>query len=135
MPVEMTDPATLAAPVGYHHVAVGTGTRTAYLAGQIAHAADGTLVGDGDLAAQIEQVYVNVAAALEAVGGTFADITKLTMYVVDWQPEKIAAVGQGIRRAAKRLAVDTSKAMTLIGVGALVEPDLLVEVDVVAVLP
>lgn len=135
MPIEMFDPETLPKPLGYHHVAVATGTRTAYLAGQIAHGADGALVGEGDLAGQIEQIYVNIAAALDAVGGSFADVARLTMYVVDWSPDKIAAVGTGIRRAANRLGVDPTTAMTLVGVAALVEPDLLVEVDVIAVLP
>ena len=42
-------------------MAVATGTRTVYLAGQVARAADGTPVGAGDLAAQVEQAYLNVA--------------------------------------------------------------------------
>ena len=135
MPIELIDPDTLARPAGFHHVAVATGARTAYLAGQVSRLADGSTVGAGDLAAQVEQAYVNIAAALDAIGGTFDDVAKVTMYVVDWQPDKITAVGSGMRQAANRLGVDTRKAMTLIGVSALVEPELLVEIDVVAVLP
>ena len=93
---------------------------------------DATLV---DADAQIEQAYVNVAAALEAAGASFDDIAKLTMYVVGWGPDKMGALGDGIGRAARRLGVDTRKVMTLLGVAALVQPDLLVEVEVVAVLP
>lgn len=134
MHIEMFDPDTLAAPAGYHHVVVASGARTAYLAGQVAHLADGSLVGEGDLAAQIEQAYVNVGAAVQSVGGSFDDVVRLTVYVVDWHPDKIGSLGEGIRRAASRLGVDTRKAMTLIGVAALVEPDLLVEVEAIAVL-
>ena len=100
-----------------------------------ARAADGTPVGAGDFAAQVEQAYVNVAVALEAVGGTFADVAKLTVYVVDWSPEKLADLGAGVFRAADRLAADLIKPITLLGVTSLGEPDLLVEVEAVAVLP
>ena len=100
-----------------------------------AHLADGSTVGAGDLAAQIEQAYLNVNTAITAVGGTFDDIARLTLYVVDWNPDKYPALGDGLRRAGRRLGIDSRKAMTLIGVTALAEPDLLVEVEATAVLP
>ncbi len=83
----------------------------------------------------MEQAYLNVATALESVGGTFADVAKLTVYVVDWSPEKLADLGGGVGRAAERLDLDLTKPVTLLPVTALGEPDLLVEVDAVAVLP
>ena len=135
MPVELLNPPGIPAPEFYRQVAVATGSRTVYLAGQVARSADGAPVGANDLAAQVEQAYVNVAVALEAVGGTFADVAKLTVYVVDWTPDKLATLGEGIGRAAARLGVDPTKAVTLLGVTALGEPDLLVEVDATAVLP
>jgi enamine deaminase RidA (YjgF/YER057c/UK114 family) len=116
-------------------MAVASGSRTVYLAGQVARAADGTPVGTGDFGAQVEQAYVNVGTALEAVGGTFADVAKLTVYVVDWSPELLPELGAGVARAAARLGVDPIKPVTLISVVGLGEPDLLVEVDAVAVLP
>jgi enamine deaminase RidA (YjgF/YER057c/UK114 family) len=45
------------------------------------------------------------------------------------------ALGQGIGRAVASLGVDPLKAATLIGVAALAEPDLLIEIDAIAVLP
>jgi hypothetical protein len=54
---------------------------------------------------------------------------------VDWSDEKLPALGEGVARAAQRLGVDPTKPITLIPVAALGEPDLLVEVDAVAVLP
>src|SRR6185312_1771898 len=125
-------PQSLPQPEHYKQVAVATGTRTVYLAGQVARTADGTPVGPGDLAAQVEQSYLNVAAALEAVGGSFADVAKLTVYVVDWTPDKLPALGAGVGRAAERLGLDPTRPITLIGVAGLGEPDLLVEVDAVA---
>lgn len=135
MPIELMNPDGLPKPEVYRQVAVATGSRTVYLAGQVARLADGTPVGPGDLAAQVEQAYVNVATALGAVGGSFADIAKLTIYVVDWTHDKLPALGDGIGRAAARLGIDPVRPITLIGVTALAEPDLLVEVEATAVLP
>lgn len=92
-------------------------------------------MGAGDLAAQTEQAYANVHAAVTAAGGTFADIAELTVYVVDWEPDKMARLGEGAVRAAQRLGFDPVRPITLVGVAALGEPDLLVEVEAVAVLP
>jgi enamine deaminase RidA (YjgF/YER057c/UK114 family) len=134
VPVELLNPAGLPAPDAYRQVAVATGTRTVYLAGQVARTAEGTPVGAGDLAAQTEQAFRNVATALAAVGGTLADVAKMTVYVVDWAPEKMALFGEGAMRAAADLG-QVTPAITLIGVTALGEPDLLVEIDATAVLP
>jgi enamine deaminase RidA (YjgF/YER057c/UK114 family) len=135
MPVELIDPPGLPVSPFYRQMAVASGSRTAYLSGQVARTADGSPVGAGDLAAQVEQAYLNVGAALAGAGGTFDDVARLTVYVVDWSPEKLAAFGEGVFRAADRLGVDLVKPITLIGVAALGEPDLLVEVEAVAVLP
>ncbi len=135
VPIELLNPDGIPKPDAYRQVAVATGTRTVYLAGQVARTADGEPVGPGDLAAQVEQAFLNVATAVSAVGGSFADVAKLTIYVVDWRPEKMAALGEGASRAAARLGIDPVRPITLIGVAALAEPDLLVEVDATAVLP
>ena len=134
MSVDLIDPAGLLAPQMYRHMAVTSGSRTVYLSGQVARDAEGRPVGAGDLAAQVEQAYRNVATALAAVGGTFDDVAKLTLYVVDWDQSKLAGLGEGVGRAAQRLGSSPLKPTTLIGVSALGEPDLLVEVEAVAVL-
>ena len=134
MSIELLNPEGLPKPDVYRQVAVATGTRTAYLSGQVARDADGSPVGDGDLAAQVEQALRNINTAVEAIGGTFADVAKLNVYVVDLTPEKLDAFGEGAIRAAMDLGVDPIKAVTLLGVSALAEPDLLVEIEAVAVL-
>lgn len=106
-----------------------------FLAGQVARNAAGELVGPGDLAAQAEQAYLNVAVALASIGGSFDDVAKLTVYVVDWTADKMAVLGEGIGRAANRLGINPLKPATLIGVAALSESGFLVEVDAIAVLP
>jgi enamine deaminase RidA (YjgF/YER057c/UK114 family) len=76
-----------------------------------------------------------VATAVAAVGGSFDDVAKLTLYVVDWSGDKLPALGEGVARAASRMGVDPVKPVTLLAVAGLGEPDLLVEVEAVAVLP
>lgn len=77
---------------------------------------------------------MNIGTAMVEIGGSFDDVAKLTIYVVDWSPEKLPQLGEGVGRAAERLGVDPLKPITLIGVAALGEPDLLVEVEATAVL-
>lgn len=134
MTVELLNPEGLPKPDVYRQVAVATGTKLVFVSGQVARDADGAPVGGGDLATQVEQVVRNVATGVAAAGGSFADIAKFTMFVVDWSPDKMAAVGEGVGRAAGSLGIDPTKAVTLVGVAALAEPDLLVEVEATAVL-
>ena len=135
MPVELVNPEGLPQSDAYAQVGVATGSRTVYVAGQVARTADGTPVGEGDLAAQVEQVFRNLVTALSAVGASYPDVAKLTIYVVDWTPDKMGAFMAGAGRAAKELGIDPARPTTLIGVAALAEPDLLVEVEAIAVLP
>jgi enamine deaminase RidA (YjgF/YER057c/UK114 family) len=134
MPVELIDPEGLPKSDAYVQVGVATGSRTVYVSGQVARTAEGEPVGAGDLAAQVEQAYVNLATALSAAGGSFDDIAKVTVYVVDWDPSKLAALMEGAGRVGARLGSFPVRPMTLIGVAALTEPDLMVEVEAIAVL-
>jgi enamine deaminase RidA (YjgF/YER057c/UK114 family) len=121
-------------PTGYVHVGVASGTQIVFLAGQVARNSVGEIVGPGDLTAQVEQAYLNVAAALASVGASFDDVAKLTLYVVDWTSDKMPALSAGIDHAARRLQINPLKPGTLVGVSALSEPAFLVEVDAIAVL-
>ncbi len=134
MPVEVLNPEGLPKPDVYRQVAVATGTRIVFIAGQVARRADGSPVGQGDLAAQVDQALRNVVTAVEASGGTFADVARVTVYVVDWRPDKMEALGEGVARAAQATGIDVLKPITLIGVASLAEPDLLVEIEATAVL-
>jgi len=132
--IQLFNPDGLPKPDAYRQLSVATGSRTVYLSGQVARDSAGEPVGAGDLAAQVEQAYANVATALDAVGGSFGDVAKLTVYVVDWAPEKMADLMAGAVRVAERLGIDPVRPVTLIGVTALGEPDMLVEVEAIAVL-
>ncbi|GAB11226.1 hypothetical protein GOARA_065_00190 [Gordonia araii NBRC 100433] len=134
MSIQLINPPTLPQPEVYAQVAVAEGSKLVFISGQVARDAGGAPVGTGDLAAQVEQAYSNVNAAVTAAGGTFADIAKLTVYVVDWEPAKMQYLAEGAMRAAQREGFDIVRPITLLGVSALGEPDMLVEVEAVAVL-
>ncbi|QNP72242.1 RidA family protein [Streptomyces roseirectus] len=128
MTITLLNPGGLPAIDAYHQVSVASGTRTVYVAGQVAwDAAD-------DLAAQVEQAYVSVGTALAGAGAAFTDVAKLTVHVVDWTPDKMPALLEGVGRGAARLGVEHRPPATLIGVAALDVPEHLVEIEAVAVL-
>lgn len=134
MSIQLINPEGLPQVEVYSQVSVATGTRFVSIAGQVARLGDGTPVGAGDLAAQTEQAYRNVATALAAAGGDFSHVTKLTVYVPDWTPDKMGPLIEGSMRAAGALSVTSAPPITLIGVAALAEPDLLVEIQADAVI-
>jgi reactive intermediate/imine deaminase len=57
--------------------------RTVYLSGQIPLSPKTMTLVDGDIKAQIVQVFENLQAVAEAAGGTFADFVKLNVYLTD----------------------------------------------------
>ncbi|MFF7132201.1 MULTISPECIES: Rid family hydrolase [unclassified Streptomyces] len=118
----------------YRQVSVASGSRLVFVAGQVAWDAEGVTIGEGDLAAQVEQSYLNVGTALAEVGGSFDDVAKLTFYVVDWTPDKMPSLLEGISRAAAKLGITPVPPATLIGVAALDVPEHLVEIEATAVL-
>jgi enamine deaminase RidA (YjgF/YER057c/UK114 family) len=109
-------------------VAVATGTKTIYVAGQVAWNAE------PDLATQTEQAYASVHTALKAAGASFKDLVKVTVYVVDWTPDKMPDLLKGIENAAANLNEKPSPPATLIGVAALDVPEHLVEIEAIAVI-
>jgi enamine deaminase RidA (YjgF/YER057c/UK114 family) len=132
--VTLVNPEGLPKPDVYRQMSIATGSKLVFLAGQVARDSAGQPVGDGDFAAQVEQAYLNIGTALNEVGGSFDDVAKLTIYVVDWSPEKYPLLGEGVARAAAKMGVNPIKPITLLSVAGLGEPDLLVEVEATAVL-
>jgi len=120
-------PATLPPPFGYSHVVEATAGTIVYISGQVPLDAEGRLVGEGDFAAQTRQVFENLARALEAADATWSDVVKLDYFLRD--------VGQiAIVRTIRDEYVDTANppASTLVEVSSLFSPDVLVEIQAVA---
>ena len=134
MTITFANPSGLPAIDVYKQVSVASGSRLVFVAGQVAWDAEGVTIGEGDLAAQVEQSYLNVGTALAEVGGSFDDVAKLSFYVVDWTPDKLPSLLEGISLAASKLGVTPAPPTTLIGVAALDVPEHLVEIEATAVL-
>ena len=92
MTISLINPKELPKVGFFRQVSIATGSKLVFIAGQVAWNADGTLVGDGDLAAQVEQCFLNVGAALAEAGGSFDNVAKLTTYVTDRSMDKMTLV-------------------------------------------
>ncbi|GLW48065.1 enamine deaminase RidA [Streptomyces sp. NBRC 14336] len=134
MAINLVNPSGLPKIDVYRQVSIATGSKLVFVAGQVAWDAEGVTVGEGDLAAQVEQCYLNIGTALAGAGGSFDDVAKLTVHVVDWTPDKMPALLEGISRASEKLGVTPVPPATLLGVAALDIPDHLVEIEATAIL-
>ncbi|TXS46812.1 RidA family protein [Streptomyces sp. uw30] len=134
MAITLMNPTGLVEVGAYQQVAIARGSKLVFVAGQVSWDADGVNVGVDDLAAQVEQSYLNVGTALAAAGASFDDVAKLNVHVVDWTPDKMPQLMEGITRAATKLGVTAAPPATLLGVAALDVPEHLVEIEATAVL-
>ena len=126
--VKRTNPPALSTPTGYTHVVEVTGpAKTIYISGQIAFDKDGKLVGAGDMKAQAEQVFKNLETALTAAGAKFSDVVKMNSYITDMS--KV----QAVRDVRAQYFKDATPARTFVEVKGLVRPELLLEIEVIAV--
>jgi enamine deaminase RidA (YjgF/YER057c/UK114 family) len=125
---EFASPPTLSPPAGYSHVvSLPAAGRLVWTSGQIAVAADGAVAPAGDWEAQTRFAFENVGHALAAGGAGWADVVKLTFFVVD-------LAGLPVIRAVRDELVDVRRPPTssLVQVAGLVLPELLLEVEAVA---
>jgi len=128
--ISFINPKEIAAPTGYTHVvSVDTPRKTLYISGQVSRNQTGEAVGIGDLEAQTRQVYANLLAILTSQGASFEDVVKLNTYTT--QPERIDIVRK-VRR--EFITAENPPAHTFVGVTALADPALLIEVEAIAVL-
>jgi enamine deaminase RidA (YjgF/YER057c/UK114 family) len=124
------NPSTLPPAAGYSQIVQVSGGATVYIAGQVAWDVEGNLVGAGDFEAQARQVFTNLVAALAVVRAQPSDLVRIGIYVVDHGPEKLRVI-RSVRDEI--LQAEPPPASTLIGVQSLALPDLLIEVDAIAV--
>ncbi|MFD6111077.1 RidA family protein [Streptomyces yangpuensis] len=134
MAVTLINPTGLPEIDAYRQVSVATGSKLVFIAGQVSWDAEGVTVGEGDLAAQVEQCYLNVGTALAGAGATFDDVAKLNVHVVDWTPDQMPRLLEGMDRAAAKLGITPVPPATLLGVAALDVPEHMVEVEAIAVI-
>jgi 2-iminobutanoate/2-iminopropanoate deaminase len=126
--LRFVNPPELNTPVGYTHVVDARLGRIVYLSGQCSYDASGAIVGVGDIRAQTEQVFANLAVALASVGASFRDVVKLNWYVTDTSE---LPVFREVRD--KYVDVERPPASTFVKVTRLVREEFLIEVECVAV--
>lgn len=126
------NPEGLSRNPAFTNVVVVTGhVKTIYIGGQDAVDASGTIVGKGDIKKQTEQVLANLQTALKAGGAELEHIVKWNVYVVQ---------GQNLQQGFEVFQQFWGRrpdppAITFMFVSGLANPDFLIEMDAVAVVP
>ena len=109
-------------------VTVENARKYIYLSGQVARDAEGNVVGVGDMRAQMIQVGECVIAGLKAAGATLENIVKTQTFVTDMK-EYLKHADLRARYFANPIAASTT-----IEIKGLVNPELMIEVDVIAMI-
>jgi reactive intermediate/imine deaminase len=115
-------------PPGYSHAVAAAGL--IFVAGQVPLDSEGMLVGAGDMAEQTRQVFRNLRTVLAMAGADLTDVVKLGYFIRDMD-------AIGAMRAARDefMAGVTPPASTLVEVSRLFRPDILIEIEAVALAP
>jgi reactive intermediate/imine deaminase len=121
-------PETMPKSVGYSQVAAVSGGKIVFISGQVAMDKSGKVVGSDDFRAQVQQVFENLNAAVEAAGGDFSDVIKLNSYLLDFSHL------QEFREVRDQyINLKNPPASTAVQVPRLFRPEFLVEIEAVAV--
>jgi len=121
----------IGAPSGHfaQAIAVEARGRLVFISGMTSKRADGTIAGVGDLEAQTRQMCENVKSAVEAAGGTMADICRVDVYVKSMSGFDV------IHKVRREFFPDPPPASTMVEVSGFTHPDYLIEMNAIAVLP
>jgi enamine deaminase RidA (YjgF/YER057c/UK114 family) len=124
------NPPELGTPPGYSQVVDVSAGRIIFIAGQTALDRDGNVVGKDDFAAQAEQVFSNLAIALEASGCTAANLVKLTVFLTDM--DNLASYREARSRFFASVTPPAAPAVTLVEVSKLYGADFMIEIEAIA---
>ena len=130
--VQYLNPEKLHANPGYTQMVTVVGpVRSIYIGAQCAVNQEGEIVGKGDVGAQTEQVLRNLQTCLDAVGAGPENLIEWTIYLVEGQPMQ-PAFAAGMRWWG---AKPNPPINNVLYVSALANPDFLISIEAVAVLP
>jgi enamine deaminase RidA (YjgF/YER057c/UK114 family) len=124
------NPSSLPAPRGYSHGTLAG--NTLYLGGQTALNGDGKIV-PGGVVEQFRQAFSNLLTTLQAAGGRPEDLVSITIFLTDIPDYQ--AHGKEVGAVWRELAGPVYPAMAGIGTTALWQPEALIEIMGVAVIP
>jgi enamine deaminase RidA (YjgF/YER057c/UK114 family) len=127
--LELRNPEGLFKPATFSQVAVAEGDRLVFISGQTARDATSSIVAVGDVRKQAEKVFENLRTAIESAGGSMGDIAKITTFVVGLKPDDRVWIGEMVKKNFPK-----PPAHTLVGISALAAPELLIEIEAMAVL-
>jgi enamine deaminase RidA (YjgF/YER057c/UK114 family) len=130
MKIERHNPAGVHTPTVYTHAVTVSDARLVFISGQIALDEDNQVVGKGDLRAQTTQAFGNLQTILGSLGADFGHVLKLTMYIANYRADEHLSIIREV--LARYIADDERPANTLVGVQALAQPALMIEVEAVA---
>jgi enamine deaminase RidA (YjgF/YER057c/UK114 family) len=129
-PIRRLNPPELGAPPGYSQVVDVRASRIIFIAGQTALDRDGALVGGNDFAAQADQVFQNLSAALQSAGCNASNLVKLTVFLRDM--DHLLAYREARNRFFGTVTPPAAPAVTLVEVSNLYGPDFLIEIEAIA---
>ncbi|HVP27758.1 MAG TPA: RidA family protein [Myxococcota bacterium] len=128
MAKQIVVPPHMAPTSGYSYAVKKSGTPL-FIAGQVALDASGKIVGEGDAAAQAEQAFQNLRSVVVAAGGSMDDVVKINVYVTDAKYRPAIAAAR-----ERHFKPGSFPASTYVVVSGLAVPQLLVEVEAVAMI-
>ena len=129
MSIERINPPGLAPPPANRYAHVVKSGNQVWISGQTSRDASGDLVGVNNAIAQGKQVYANLETAIKAVGGTFANIVKVTIFVTSESYLPAARAAQD-----DCWGDNPVPASSMVIVHALARPEYLIEIEAYAVL-
>ncbi len=127
---ESINPPELHPAPGFSHVTVAHGSRTVYIAGQIALAPDFSIIGGDDLGEQTKAAMRNLEVALRAVGASWENVVRRTIYTT--QPTEYEVMTAAIEEVQ---GSTEHPAQTIVGITGLAVPGLLIEIEATVSLP
>ena len=128
--IRRINPPELGTPPGYSQVVEVSAGKIIFISGQTALDRDGNLVGKKDFAAQAEQVFFNLATALQARGCTAANLVKLTVFLTDM--DNLGRYREARNQFFASVTPPAAPAVTLVEVSKLFGPDFMIEIEAIA---
>jgi len=113
----------------YSQVVISDPGRMVFTAGQVALDEKGKVIGVGDITAQTRQVFENIKRAVEAAGGTLNDVVSMTVFTTD------ARFSPAVSEVRRQIFGSNLPASTQVQVASLMRPELLIEINAIAILP
>lgn len=101
---------------------------TIFLSGQVSHDETGSIVGVGDMEAQMRQSYANAEKLLAEFGATLDDVVDEVLFVTDMN----AAFEARVKMKGEVYGEPPAVASTIVEIGRLALPPLMVEIRLVA---